>query len=115
MEQRLESKDMIKVLNVIHDHSDKWQNIGLGLGFHQPELNYIQSMPTLLHDAPKSYLKELLNQWYQWPTEKHYQIPNIKVLCESLQSSFVGLGRLAEEVKKAFVNAAIKTNSSKII
>ena len=100
--QRVEEKDITIIFNLIHIYSDKWQDIGLGLGFIQPELNCIQLMPTLLHTAPKSYLKEMLAQWCQWPNDDHKQLPTIKALCKSLRSSSVGLGRLAGDVEKEF-------------
>ena len=87
-------------MDLIHNFSDKWDYIGLGLGFIQPELNQIRAMPLLLTTAPKSYLTELLSQWVQWPTENHPTKPTLSTLCEALRSSSVGLGSLAELVER---------------
>ena len=88
-------------MNLIHNYSDKWNYIGMGLGFVQPELNQICSNPSLLvSGAPTSFLNNLLNQWVQWPTMDHPTRPTLRALCEALRSSLVGLGSLAEEVKR---------------
>ena len=108
----MEEKDINIIFKLICLHSDKWQYIGLELGFLQPELQCIKSMLTLLHTAPKSYLIEMLAQWCQWPNHNHKQLPTINALCESLRSSSVELGTLAEEVEKEF--GVTRLNSGKI-
>ena len=87
-------------MTLIHNFSDKWDLIGLGLGFIQPELNQISSNPSQIMSAPASFLKSLLSQWVQWPTVSHPRKPTLRALCEALHSSLVGLGSLAEEVER---------------
>ena len=100
-EQVLTDRDVGTLLNLIHNFSDKWDRIGLGLGFLQPELNQIVNNPLLfMLGAPASFLRELLSQWVQWPTVNHPIQPTLRALCEALRSSLVGLGCLAKEVER---------------
>ena len=99
-EQVLTERDVIALLNLIHNFSDKWNEIGLGLGFTPPELNQIISNPSLFMSAPTSFLTKLLSQWVQWPTMDHPIKPTLCALCETLRSSLVGLGSLAEKVER---------------
>ena len=99
-EQVLSETDVCTLVDLIHNFSDKWNCIGLRLGFIQPELNKIRAMPLLLSTAPKSYLTELLSQWVQWPTVDHPTKPTLRALCEALCSSSVGLGSLAEMIER---------------
>ena len=93
--------DVAKLMDLLHNFSDKWNEIGLGLGFTPPELNQIKSDPSLyMSSAPASFLTKLLSQWVQWPTVDHPTKPTLKVLCEALRSSLVGLGSLAENVDR---------------
>ena len=68
--------------------------------FTHSELELISSQPLLLPRAPVSYLRQLLNQWVQWPTADHPTNPTLRLLCTALRSSSVGLGSLAEEVEE---------------
>ena len=99
-EQVLTETDVVKLMKLIHNFSDKWNEIGLELGFTQPELNQIKSNPSLFTSAPASFLTELLTKWVQWPTKDHPTKPILGVLCEALRSSLVELGQLAEKVEK---------------
>lgn len=85
---------------LVHSISNKWRDIGIGLGFTVSELDLIIGRPLLLATAPTSYLTELLNQWVQWPTVNHHKKPTLKALCEVLRSSLVGLGSLADKVER---------------
>ena len=93
-------RDIATLLNLMHNFSDKWNEIGLGLGFVPPELRQISSNPTLIMHAPASFLRMLLEQWVQWPTKDHPTKPTLEALCEALRGSLVGLGRLAEQVER---------------
>ena len=94
----LTERDIATLLNLMHNFSYKWNEIGLGLGFFQSELTLISSNPLLLISAPASYLCTLLSQWVQWPTKEHSTKPTLEALCEVLRGSLTGLGRLAEQV-----------------
>ena len=88
-------------MDLLHNFSDKWKEIGLILGFTQPELNQIKSDPSLyMSGAPASFLTKLLSQWVQWPTVDHPTKPTLGALCEALRSSLVGLGSLAKKVER---------------
>ena len=99
-EQVLGERDIPKLLSLIHNFSDKWNAIGLGLGFTPPELNQISGNPSLFMSAPASFLTELLSRWVQWLTKDHPTISTLHALCEALRSSLVGLGSLAEKVER---------------
>ena len=96
----LSDKDLVHLMQLLQNHSFKWNPIGLSLGFTQDELNTISGMIKLLAGAPGSYLQELLSQWVQWPTTDHPSHPTVRALCTALRSSLVGLGSLADEVEK---------------
>ena len=100
MERVLTERDIATLLNLMHNFSDKWHEIGLGLGFVPPELRQISSNPSLFMHAHASFLYTLLSQWVQWPTKDHPTRPTLEALCEALRGSLVGLGRLAEQVER---------------
>ena len=104
-ERVLTEKDVAALMNRIHNFSDKWNNIGLILGFTQPELNQIETNLSLLTSSPGSFMKKLLSQWVQWPTKDHSTKPTLEALCEALRSSLVGLGQLAEKVEREMKHA----------
>ena len=85
-------------MSLLQNHSYKWNEIGLELGFITSELQTISSMSRLFIGAPVSYLQELFSQWLQWPTDSHPSKPTLEALCAALRSSLVGLGSLAEMV-----------------
>jgi hypothetical protein len=99
-ERVLTERDIATLLNLMHNFSDKWNEIGLGLGFVPSELNQIINKPLLLTSAPASFLRTLLGQWVQWPTKEHPTKPTLKALCEALSATLVGLGNLAEQVER---------------
>ena len=115
-EQVLTERDIATLLNLMHNFSDKWNEIGLGLGFIQPELNQIRSDPSLLNSgAPASFLNKLLSQWVQWPTDDHPRKPTLEALCGTLRSSLVGLGSLAKEVEREMKSGKVNKETTKLI
>ena len=50
--------------------------------------------------GPTSFLRELLSLWVQWPIVNHPTKPTLGALCDTLCSSLVGLGQLAETVER---------------
>ena len=98
-EQVLTERDIATLLNLMHNFSDKWNEIGLGLGFFPSELRQISSNISLLMYAPASFLRTLLEQWVQWPTKEHPTKPTLEALCEAMRGSLAGLGSLAEQVE----------------
>lgn len=69
-ERVIKPEDLFHLKELLHLHSDKWIDLGLGLGFLAAELKLISSDPLLLLRAPAGYLEELLTKWVQWPTKK---------------------------------------------
>ena len=107
----LSDKDVGKLLTLMNDFSYKWEEIGVALGFIVPELKLISGNPLLLSDAPTSYLREVLSQWVQWPTAKHSTDPTLAALYEALRGPLVGLGQLAEKVKREFKMSKLQMNN----
>lgn len=99
-DETLLSDDHLPILlDQLNVHASKWRMIGTNLGFRTAELDGIQSKPTLITEAPGSYLSEVLNQWLQWapdPTNKR----NFATF-EALQSAVrrAGLARVAANLK----------------
>ena len=61
------SEDNHSVLyRTLNEHSAKWREIGIHLGFRPSELDEIQSRPLLLSNASKSWLEAMLAEWLQW-------------------------------------------------
>lgn len=98
-ERTLTENDVFALLNLMRNFSDKWYDIGIGLGFAPSELNQIRSKPSLFMEAPVSFLTQLLSQWVQWPTARNHSKPTVRLLCAALRSSLIGLGALAESVE----------------
>ena len=63
---RLSEGNHVKLIGQLKLHAAKWREIGTYLGFHQGELDSIESSPMLITQAPSSYLNKLLSTWYQW-------------------------------------------------
>ena len=106
IDQRLNERDVITIIKLIHHHGDKWKFIGAELGFLPSELRQIEAAPLLMLNAPLSYLQELLSLWIEWPTEDHPHLPTLKALITALRSSLVGLGRLADELEDKMIKNA---------
>ena len=50
----------------LKNHSAKWREIGIHLGFLPGELNNIEARPILSHGAPVSWFGVMLESWLQW-------------------------------------------------
>ena len=109
----MEEKDIFFLLNLMCSYSSRWEFIGLGLGFIQGELDNIKGNVLLIHNAPKSFMKELLSQWCQWPVREHSELPTVRCLCDTLRSTVVGLGQLAAQVEIEF--EVYKLNRGKLV
>ena len=76
----------------LHQYAYKWREIGQALNFRHGELLNI------IHSTTQQLLTELLNQWSQWPTADHPDIPTVERLRDALRSELVGLGAVANDV-----------------
>ena len=59
-------KDLPVLYRKLIQHSSKWRDIGMFLGFSPGELDDIQERPPLYGTAPKSWLRAILTEWLQW-------------------------------------------------
>ena len=59
-------KDLPSLYEKLIQHSSKWRDIGMFLGFSPSELDDIQERPPLYGTAPKSWLRAILTEWLQW-------------------------------------------------
>lgn len=82
-------------MELLVDYAFKWRVIGAALCFSYGEINNIDHN---LRGQCESCLRELLNKWAQWPTERHPNPPTLEKLRDSLSSRSVGLGRKANEI-----------------
>ena len=80
-------------------HATKWREIGLYLGVTSSELADIQARPLLMHDAPKSWLSAMLDEWLQSAPEDARGSTNhatLEILTDALNKT--GLGETAESL-----------------
>ena len=61
-----QDKDLPVLYEKLIQHSSKWRDIGMFLGFSPGELDDIQERPPLYGTAPKSWLRAMLTEWLQW-------------------------------------------------
>lgn len=80
-------------------HSDKWEMIGIELGFSQSELNIIRESPLMLGSAPISWLKCVLTKWLQRAPEDEHGSINFATL-ENLKDALLraNLGAIAHDL-----------------
>ena len=71
----MKSDDVGDLMEILGNHSNKWNGIGMSLGFSPGELNVIQETPALFNGAPRSYLQTLLQDWVMWPNKAHSTPP----------------------------------------
>ena len=100
---RMYEKDVSCLSEALASHVHKWKEIGSVLGFSPNELDVIAAKPSLFSRAPNSWLTEMLSTWVQWtPETQHGKYATLEDLVKALQSKMVGLGVVAEEIKKKF-------------
>ena len=63
---RLTARDLPALFKQLKYHAARWKQIGLHLGFLPGELSNIESRPTLIQEAPVSFLGALLEELIQW-------------------------------------------------
>ena len=98
----MKSDDIGDLMKILGNYSNKWNGIGMSLGFSSGELDVIKGNPSLFNGAPRSYLQTLLEDWVMWPNEAHNTQPTLSSLCNALRGTLVGLGALANDVEKSF-------------
>ena len=62
----ISKQDFSRAQAILQHYAYKWERIAQGLGFKANELANIKAKPTLLADAPRSYLNAMLEEWQQW-------------------------------------------------
>ena len=98
----MKSDDIGDLMEILGNYSNKWNEIGMSLGFSPGELDVIKGNPALFNDAPRSYLQRLLKDWVMWPNEAHDTRPTLSSLCNALRGRLARLGALANDVEKSF-------------
>ena len=63
---KLEKQHFPSLYRQLSEHASKWKEIGTDLGFLHGELSNIEAMPSLHHEAPKGFLREMLSQYLEW-------------------------------------------------
>ena len=92
-EKRLAESDLPRLLSKLGSHAYKWRDIGIHLGFQEGELKNIDAKPLLLHDSPKSWLREMLSEWLQWAPgddRKSSTFATLETLINALNKSELG-------------------------
>ena len=65
-ERKLSENNHPVLYRKLKEHSAKWREFGIHLGFRPSELDVIEARPLLLNNAPKSWLGAMLSEWLQW-------------------------------------------------
>ena len=96
-DQRLTESDILHLMEKLAPHAAKWSLLGMALGFTPSELKVMEAKPSLIFNAPTSYLAELLYEWVQWsPKTVHEKYATLSDLRQALRRRLVGLGAVAE-------------------
>ena len=99
----LSDKDMLRILELLVEKVSHWKDIGTALGFSSGELSEIESMLSLFSTAPKRFLNKLLENWLQWPCDRHQSEPTVEALFKALRNKTIRFGALANRVEQHFV------------
>lgn len=54
------------IYTLLSEHSVKWKEIGINLGFCPNEISIIENHLVDMSGGPKAYLARMLNEWFQW-------------------------------------------------
>ena len=73
----MKSDDIGNLMEILRNYSDRWNEIGMSLGFSPGELDIIKANPALFNGAPRSYLQTLLQDWVMWPNKAHSTPPTL--------------------------------------
>ena len=96
---KIQHKKLPVLLQQLSNHSAKWKEIGLYMGFLASELNNIEAKPLLLQGAPKTWFDAMLEEWLQWaPGDRRgsTSFATLKALKAALVNT--GLGAAAQEL-----------------
>jgi hypothetical protein len=96
----LSESDLSKLLCKLNPHASKWREIGTHLGFHQGELDNIESKPSLFSGAPKTWLSQMLTEWLEWaPGDSRGSSSSASIECLKCALDKSGLAQTALEVE----------------
>ena len=95
--------DLSSILSILVKHATQWREIGAGLKFTEYELDNIENMPLLLHNAPMSWLRTILSKWLQWAPGDSRGSTSFATL-EALKVALnkAGLAATANDLSKSF-------------
>lgn len=105
---RLTEKHVPTLLDQLKSEARVWRRIGMHLGFTQRELDNIQTRPSLLFEAPCSWLVSMLEEWIQSAQGDKYGSTNFATL-EHLKAALHDAGL---EVLAYKVNVVVPGNTS---
>ena len=94
----LGTRHLPDIIELLVEFSHKWRCIGTALRFTPQDLDKIQACPTLVMNAPESYMTRVVEDWIQGKC-KHTLPPKISTLERVLNSRTVGLGKLADKLQ----------------
>ena len=97
IDQRLTESDILHLMEKLAPHAAKWSLLGMALGFTPSELKVMEAKPSLIYNAPTSYLAELLYEWVQWsPKTDHAKYTTLSNLRQALRMQ-LGHGSLIHD------------------
>lgn len=97
---KLNESHLACLLDQLNNYASRWKDFGLNLGFLSSELSGIEARPLLFLEAPKSWLRAMLESWLQWcPGDKRGSTGFATLSALKDAVSKAGLGRTASELK----------------
>ena len=85
----LEDSNFASLCEQLGPHASSWKTVGMNLGFSSADLGNIESTPSNMTNAPKSYLNDLLDKWLK----REEPLATLEDLKVALRKT--GLGRVA--------------------
>ena len=108
------SKHHITILfDQLHEHSARWKEIGILLGFRQSELDII--LQSLHYQGPKIWLFTILSEWLEWKPGDHRgstQYASLEALKTAVSKA--GLGVTADNLSITNISSAGASNNAKL-
>ena len=85
----LDDSNYASLCEQLGPHASSWKTVGINLGFFSGDLENIQSTPSNMTNAPKSFLNDLLDKWLK----REEPLATLEDLKVALRKT--GLGRVA--------------------
>ena len=104
--------DILLLLHHLKDITDKWQEIGIALGFSQEVLDDIKTSTST--GGSVACLIEMLTRWLKCAPPK-YCLPTLEALLEALRHDTVGEHRIAYNLEQEFMSMFSHSNSQQFV